>query len=177
MDKLGKYLCLCLVGILAISTLMIIEPTNAQESRNPVQSFWILTDAYAEGATAGIPFKIVIFSYDKYGVQTSNFDGNATLSLQEGTIIPSTIIFKNGSCGPMVTIAGTNLAIITVDDGKGHTGTSIPISITTPSSTPNPSPSVPEFPITALLIAVLVAVSLLLVIGKRKQHNQTDYLL
>jgi hypothetical protein len=33
---------------------------------------------------------------------------------------------------------------------------------------PNPSPSVPEFPITVSLFAVLVAVSLLLVMGKRK---------
>jgi hypothetical protein len=32
-----------------------------------------------------------------------------------------------------------------------------------------PFPTVPEFPITATLIAVLVAVSLLLVLGKRKQ--------
>jgi hypothetical protein len=33
----------------------------------------------------------------------------------------------------------------------------------------SPSPTVPEFPITAILIAVLAVVSLLLIIGKRKQ--------
>ena len=38
-----------------------------------------------------------------------------------------------------------------------------------PTITPTPSPSVPEFPITATLVAVLAAVSLLLMIGKRKQ--------
>lgn len=37
------------------------------------------------------------------------------------------------------------------------------------SSTITPSPTVPEFPITATLIAILVAASLLLVVGKRKQ--------
>ena len=37
-----------------------------------------------------------------------------------------------------------------------------------PKGSPSPSPTVPEFPITATLIAVLVAVSLLLVIGKRR---------
>jgi hypothetical protein len=41
-----------------------------------------------------------------------------------------------------------------------------PVTIQTPS--PTPAPTVPEFPITATLIAILVAVSLLLVIGKRK---------
>jgi hypothetical protein len=36
------------------------------------------------------------------------------------------------------------------------------------TATTRPSPSVPEFPITATLVAVLVVVSLLLIIGKRK---------
>jgi len=42
-------------------------------------------------------------------------------------------------------------------------------TVTIPASNPNPSPTVSEFPIAATLITVLVVVSLLLVIGKRKQ--------
>jgi hypothetical protein len=42
------------------------------------------------------------------------------------------------------------------------------ITIDSTSTNASPSPSVPEFPITASLVAVLAAVSLLLVIGKRK---------
>jgi hypothetical protein len=38
-------------------------------------------------------------------------------------------------------------------------------------TSPNPSPTVPEFPITASLVAVLAAANLLLVIGKRKQSR------
>jgi hypothetical protein len=43
-------------------------------------------------------------------------------------------------------------------------------TITIPTST-NPSPTIPEFPITLSLIVVLVAVSILLVIGKRKLNH------
>lgn len=43
----------------------------------------------------------------------------------------------------------------------------------TPSTVPDSSPAVPEFPIAASLVAVLVAVGLLLAIGKRKlSYNQ-----
>jgi hypothetical protein len=42
-------------------------------------------------------------------------------------------------------------------------------TVTVPTTNnPSPSPTVPEFPITASFVAVLAAVSLLLVIGKRK---------
>ena len=44
----------------------------------------------------------------------------------------------------------------------------IDIPATSNSITPIPSPTIPEFPITLSLVAVLVAVSLLLVMGKRK---------
>jgi hypothetical protein len=50
----------------------------------------------------------------------------------------------------------------------------IPETSTSTSPTPNPTPtsSVPEFPITLSLVAVLVAVSLLLVISKRRQSSK-----
>jgi hypothetical protein len=44
----------------------------------------------------------------------------------------------------------------------------ITIGESSSTNTPAPSPTVPEFPITATLIAVLAVVSLLLIVGKRK---------
>ena len=55
---------------------------------------------------------------------------------------------------------------------KGQTSDWSPtqtITIGEESVSPTPSPTVPEFPITITLIAVLATVSLMLVIGKRKQ--------
>jgi hypothetical protein len=129
-----------IVAFIFVVLFSNIPVTLAQYNGMPVDSFWILTDAYAEGGVnAGTPFKIVIFSYDKNGHQTYTFNGNATLSVKEGTITPSTISFHDGISGPNVTIDGTNSAIITVDDGKGHIGTSLPISIILASPTPNPT--------------------------------------
>ncbi len=59
----------------------------------------------------------------------------------------------------------SNIQTISIPDGK------VTIS-ESPNPTP-PSPTVPEFPITATLIAVLAAVSLLLIIGKRKPLGAT----
>jgi hypothetical protein len=45
---------------------------------------------------------------------------------------------------------------------------SFAVALSTPTPNPTPTPTVPEFPITASLVTVLAAVSLLLVIGKKK---------
>jgi hypothetical protein len=111
------------VLIFALMFCLGASVTFAQEttiSTLPVNSFWILTNAYHQEVFEGIPFKIVIFSYDSKGTQTLGFNGNATLSLQKGSITPSTISFRDGTSGPMVTITGTASAIITVDDGRAR---------------------------------------------------------
>jgi hypothetical protein len=107
-----------------------------------------------------------IFCRDASGTTTTGFNGtvNLTLDNDNGTITPTTVTITNGSWIGHVAVTGTNLAVITVSDSQGHTGKSYPLDIYAPT----PTPSVPEFPITATLVAVLFAVSLLLILGKRK---------
>jgi hypothetical protein len=79
-------------------------------------------------------------------------------------------VYKESGWSPTQTITiGDNYTISTFSSSI----TNIPYpslpEVTTESPSPTPTPTVPEFPITATLIAVLAAVSLLLIIGKRKQ--------
>jgi hypothetical protein len=65
------------------------------------------------------------------------------------------------------------LELVNIESYSSYSSTTLPYPTPTitPSSSnnPTPTPTVPELPITASLVAVLVAVSLLLVIGKRKK--------
>lgn len=237
MARMGKYLSLCLVVILAVSVLLMVKSTDAQTIPAPaVPKFTVryLDNSFYSPTTTTI--------YDQYG-NSRNLQGyieNKTIefTINNQAVTPYTIPYNPDdpsntgqtvhlmynirmkspsyadwqyithlSDGYLVasnssqTVASFQLdnlfplgisndettsfqvqALIgyvhrypviaswTFNGTKSDWSNTQTITIPeTPSSTsPIPSPTVPEFPITVSLVTVLAAVSLLLVIGKRK---------
>ena len=184
MSRIGK-ICFCLLMFTicsySISAMYSSTVVADYQASQPVNSFFVLTSGIDFIAYEGVPFKIFIFAYDSEGHQTFNTYGNISLSVQSGTITPSTFGPPHeGLYAPRVTITGTDLAVITVSDSQGHTGkATIPIVSPTTSSlipsptespTPPPYPSVPELSwwvIVPLLVSVLLSA---VIIKHRKKH-------
>ncbi len=181
MGSKSKSLALLVIAfILALS----IFPVQAQVCTFPSTSFLVL--AYSadvgNGVTAGTPFGIGIFDMS---------NGIAALSVQGGTITPSSIVIANGYWVGNVTVTDTDSAVITVTDSQGQTSTmlySIPILSPTPlptlpsptttptqQPTPNPTstPTIPEFSAIAIpmLFIVMVTAGLLVYFEKYKQRR------
>ena len=120
-----------IVLVMAFATIAL-SIASVGASALSVQSFDILTSSTVyytpQGVYSGKPFGIGIFSYDANG-DTTDFDGTAYLSITEGVITPSTVNFTRGAWFGIVTITETDLAVITVRDSEGHTGTSDPIQL------------------------------------------------
>jgi hypothetical protein len=180
MGSLSKrFVCLFICFIFLFPISAIYTSTVTAEGSKPVNSFFVLLPGM-EGidftAYDGVPFKIFAFAYDAEGNQTTNTNGNIFLSVQNGTITPSTFgPAHEGLYAPMVTITGTNLAIITVSDSQGHTGKSIAIHLVSPTTSspspspiPSPTPSVPEFSWLIILPLFFSILSIAVLTRKRK---------
>jgi hypothetical protein len=237
MARMGKYLCLCLVVILAVSMFLMMNSTNAQTIPKPSvpeftvkfidNSYDVLPSATIDPYTGktiinaghhvenrniefsirnqgwndvyGINYNIRVkghFEENWTNVFSETFDSptmsNSTYTIlvfsssdnttykgfyrgwgeiyapSEGKIDFQVQAFVRGYVPSDSMFGGMSERTLTKSDWS-NTQT---ITIGEESSTPNPSPTVPEFPITLSLVAVLVSLSLLLVIGKRKQsHN------
>lgn len=160
MSKIAVLLLALIFLCITITTLALPIVGSATSSQGPstlpVNSFDVtFHSAYAQGVYAGELFPLAIFGIDASGTYTG-FYGTIYLSLENGTITPSTITRVNGSWIGRVSVTGTNLAVITVHDSQGHTGKSAPLNIyeATPTPTialPTPTPSVPEFSLLAIL--------------------------
>jgi hypothetical protein len=115
-----------------------------------------------------------ILSYP-LGVGSHTYLGTKMIDLKAGDKVDFQVEAMSGYIHREVTsIPGAGWIFTGETSGWSNTQT---ITIPTTSS-PGSSPTIPEFPITTTLIAVLVAVSLLLVIGKRRQscklYNLTE---
>lgn len=80
----------------------------------------------ASPQVAGSAFPLTITAQDAYGNTVTGFTGTVTLSLNSGTLAPTTSgAFSSGVRTESVTVLSSgNGKVITVDDGAGHTGSS-----------------------------------------------------
>jgi hypothetical protein len=246
MVRLGKYLSLCLVVIFAVSSMLLVLPTNAQTIPKPIVPEFTLEyvdHSYDIPPTYGIDPYTNQTVITKQGEHISNKTVEVAIKNQPFTPYTDSngnninmfynVRFK-GSFGQNWTVmygierfvwfdfsnpinnygyviqdyaSQNTVALITppaqgqmdvqVQALEGYTNRTIlvghinsasvgytfygeesswsntqTITIGENTNTTTPSPTVPEFPITATLIAVLVAVSLLLIISKRKQSSK-----
>ena len=77
-------------------------------------------------ATAGTGFTLTVTAEDAYGNIVTNYTGPAGLSASSGTIAPTTTGtsgWTSGVWSSPVTLTTAGTIIVTVDDGKGQTGT------------------------------------------------------
>jgi hypothetical protein len=167
MDRLGKYVSLSLAVLLvAASVTLFIAKTTFAETNSPHATpesqtfFYNLPNGYT------VIYEITSYS-ENYLIGLLVMD-NPPIEINFNEIFPNgTEIEVTKYIAYGMTISSTsyptNITFTKISDEP----TPIPSSsFSIPTITP--SPSVPEFPITATLIAVLVAVTLLLIIGKRK---------
>jgi hypothetical protein len=233
MARIGKYLSLSLVVILAVSSLLMIKPINAETVPKPsVPEFTVrfVDNSYDVPTTTSIdpytgktitnqgyhvenksteleirnqpftPFQISVDGDSKtinlfynihikghyspnwnyYQKYNGSSNGNVIQNYDSPfTIVPIDDYLPNeGTIDIQVeAMVGYEEGIVSVPGAPGtarvirgeNSGWSFIQSITIPTTNnPSPSPTVPEFPITLSLVTVLVAVSLLLIIGKRK---------
>jgi hypothetical protein len=101
-------------------------------------------------ATAGSSFSITITAMDAYGNTVTNFTGTVSLSVNHGSISPSTSgSFIAGTWVGSVTLNHAGSVAITVNGGNGHGITSNAIAVS---------------PISSTLIIIIVAVVIVIVI-------------
>jgi hypothetical protein len=166
MAKLGKYLCLCLVVMFTLSNLLLISSASAQwrtyptvtpqrqfftyNLANNLITYYIEKYSPSGGDNASGYNLVVEQNYPQFSIEVSFYEKDNLVTF----IAPSNGYSTSRVCGDFYP---TNITMI---------------ALTNETSTLNPtiasSPTVPEFPITASLVSVIAAVSLLLVIGKRK---------
>ena len=223
MDRLDKHLTLFLVVILAVSSLLMVNPISAQSITKPsapqfsiqfpnnntiqlvIQNQEFIPSSYVNSIIYYYRVKDPYSprsSIDKNYVLQSNFktttltipsvppDGMLFSRMVNSTIGNNSILIdfqvqavsgyyaitqKPGPIpgGPVQYQSPDGYTEITFNESQASDW-SIPITVdlskmVVVTLTPTSSSSVPEFPITVLLIVVLAAVSLLLIIGKRKQ--------
>lgn len=198
MDRLGKHITIFLVVLLAVSSLLIVLPVKAQTIPKPSvpeftlefssqynavivvirnqpynQSngtlFYNLRLKEHNSADWTYPLDHLFYSFHNYPEQSSDSQiTNISLTVQSGFLVMGVqndieVEAMLGSIGRNGGSPSAPWAFTGQTSDWSNTQT-----ITIPSANPSPSPSVPEFPITASLVAVLAAVTLLLVIGKRE---------
>ena len=196
MARLDNCFTLCLVVVLVVSSLSLIESTKAQF--DSVTTYCdIFVDDIVEGqpVTTTIQMspatptgegytQLIVYLKSPNGVGASSPNGpwvytniptdpngRATVTFNVPTYSGKWYVFVNFGGHSYFNYSifysgGTWQKEFTVNPVKTPTPT---ITATpTPASIPSPSPTVPEFPITLSLVTVLIAVSLLLVIGKKK---------
>jgi hypothetical protein len=109
-------------------------------------------------ATAGSLFSITITAVDAYENTVTNFTGTVSLSVNHGSISPSTSgAFVAGTWVGSVTLTHSGSVAITVNGGNGHSVTSNAIAVSTISST------VIIIIVAVVIVAVIVAISIILV--------------
>lgn len=81
--------------------------------------------------TAGYPFTVGISSYDKYGNETSGFNGTLFLRVAGGSITPSSVPMINGVWVGKLTVNATGTLCIIADDKNGTTGSTLPLTFHT----------------------------------------------
>jgi hypothetical protein len=217
MDRLGKYVCLCLVVILAASILLIIKPADAQSVSKPSapkftiqfpnsNQLQIVIENQIFVATSTVNSIVYFYRVKDHSSEQWIRDSDYKLqSDSKNTIIslpkvPGTSLFppmiyssilNNATLIDFQVQAQTGYYAITNVSGPPHLISPAPqqwhTEITFNESetsdwsntltvdlcemaviNPSPTPTVPEFPVTISLFAVLFTVSLLLIIGKRK---------
>jgi hypothetical protein len=240
MDRLSKHLIFYLVVILAVSSLLMIKPIDAQTIPKPAVpqfSVAVVDHSYVAQASTSIdPYTGKEITHPSYTVENKTIDitiknqpfmppneltdllfsirlkghfentwrelyhitnktNDNALLRQSHTVytvlsIPQSFpangsvdfqvkafiavgIIDIGSFGHWTwqeSLWSPTQTIVITDNAFSSSITSSPYPSLSPISTPTPSPTVPEFPLTSTLIAVLVAVTLLLVIGKGKRN-------
>jgi hypothetical protein len=102
-------------------TVTVYPPTK---STLPADNFRIKL-IYQEliNLTSGYPFTVGIVSYDIYGNETSGFNGTLYLSVQNGSVIPSSVPIINGVWVGRLTVNATDTIFIIADDRNGTKGT------------------------------------------------------
>jgi hypothetical protein len=194
MDRFAKCFSLCLVVALAVSSLLLIESAKAQIEQVPTYCD-ILVDDIVEGQPVTVTIQmspatptdegytqLIVYLKSPNGVGPSspngpwvytniptNPNGRATVTFNVPTYTGKWYVFVNFGGHTyadysMFYLGGTWQKEFTVNPVKTPT----PAVTATPTAAITPSPIVSEFPITASLITILAAISLLLVIGKRK---------
>jgi hypothetical protein len=134
----------------------------AEQSQDWIELYQA-SDGYPQ-PTSGLDYTIISYTI---GVNTHTFLGTRMIDLKGGDKVDFQVETMSGYIHREATsIPGSGWVFTGETSGWSSTQT-----VTIPA-TNSPNPTVPEFPITATLIVVLAAVSLLLVIGKRKQKFQ-----
>jgi hypothetical protein len=184
MARKGKYLTICLVVILAVSSLLIINLTNAESTPipastpasistpKPVNNF-ALTYNEVSRVSEGANTRLVVEVKAKYILGESLTINSHSFYLVYGnpqeffrhsvkpieTGILGTIDSNNCEKSFQLTFVFPTMQLagyqVMYDDSRNV------LEVTTPTP-------IPEFPIVTLLVAVLAAVSLLLIVGKKK---------
>jgi hypothetical protein len=239
MARLGKYLCLFVVGMFVVSSLLTVLPTDAQtipkpsvpeftvtladhsydipftitstinpytgEQENHTQGGYHIENKTIDVSILNQPFTSVTIDgnttqlyyvirwkghYENWNdnITYSGFDYNYYLNLgglkasnSEYTVKSYSLPIQNGKidfqvkaqAGYTFLYYGNHAHIQPIGtdfqaDAESDWSPIQTVTIGESSSTNTPSPTIPEFPVTATLITVLAAVSLLLIIGKRK---------
>jgi hypothetical protein len=196
MAKMGKFLSLCLAAILAVSSLLMVNPSNAQSIPKPsVPQFSLDFSSQYNAVIVTIrnqvfnqsngnlyynvrlkehnsadwiyPLDQLFYAYHDYPMQSTDSDfTNVSITVQSGFL---TVGSQNDiEVEAMLGNIGRNAD--SVPAPWAFTGQTSDWSTTQTQTIPstNPSPTTPEFPIAISLVAVLSAVSLLLIIGKKK---------
>jgi hypothetical protein len=165
-----KYLSLCLVIILAVSILLMVSPANAQQtppSANPTLALKAIevTDRTVKLSWTGSAFTSNSFtSYTLCVFTPSSYDK----PLPSWTEIWSTTDRNQTTTIVSNLQPSSRYYFEILDSGNGQIYSSSVLEVHTLPTTSLPTPTVPEFPLILSLIVILVAVSLLLVVGKRK---------
>jgi len=134
MARLKNCLVVAFISTTIIVLLFGLASASSWASSNPVSGFDVVFHSeYSQGVYEGEDFPLGIFSIP------TGFNGTVHLTVDNGTITPSTVTITNGSWIGRVAVTGTNLAVITVSDLQGHTGKSYPLNIYTATPTPAPS--------------------------------------
>jgi uncharacterized repeat protein (TIGR02543 family) len=109
-------------------------------------------------ATAGSSFSITITAMDAYRNTVTNFTGTVSLSVNHGSISPSTSgPFVGGTWVGSVTLTQTGSVAITVNGGNGHSVTSEAIAVSLISS------SLMIIIVAVVIVTVIIVISIILV--------------
>lgn len=192
MARMGKCFTLCLVVVLVVSSLLLIESTEAQ-----FDSVTTYCDIFVDDVVEGQPVTItiqmspatptgegytqlIVYLKSPNGVGASSPNGpwvytniptdpngRATLTFNVPTYSGKWYVFVNFGGHTYF-----NYSIFYSGGTWQKEFTINPVITPTPTptraSTPTPSPTIPEFPSTISLVAVLAAVGLLLLISRKR---------
>jgi hypothetical protein len=183
---------LCLAVVLVGSSLLLIESTQAQIDRVTTYCT-IYVDDIVEGqpVTATIQmspatptnegYKVLMWVTSPDGVGDKELNGAWVKSILTDSTGRATVTFNvptySGKWYVDVSFGSSNFANHTILYLAGNWQTQFTVllqktptlsSTVTPTLSPTVNPTVPEFPVVTLLIAAVLAMTMLLVYGKRK---------